>query len=129
MPSAPMLSTPAAFTVDGTVETSATSHEDLHDHGSQLNGCNGECTNENQYSNIHGDDLVKSDGPVSLPYGGGHLLKFMLLTNLLASIKGFSFNLFLISFPNVISVKISQLSYFVLKIEHCSVRTVMNQFM
>lgn len=72
MLSAPMLSTPAAFTVDGIVKSSATSHEDLHDHGSQLNGCSGECTNENQYSNIHGDDLVKSDGPVSLSYGGGH---------------------------------------------------------
>ncbi|KAI5408943.1 uncharacterized protein LOC127084702 isoform X1 [Lathyrus oleraceus] len=72
MLSAPMLSTSAAFTIDGTVKSSATSHKDLHDHGSQLNGCSGECTNENQYSNVHGDDLVKNDGPVSLSYGGDH---------------------------------------------------------
>ncbi|KAL5079343.1 hypothetical protein RYX36_007764 [Vicia faba] len=72
MLSAPMLSTSAAFTIDGTVESSATSHEDLNDHGPHMNGCRGEYTNENQYSNVHGDDLVKNHGPVSLSYGGDH---------------------------------------------------------
>ncbi|KAL5079388.1 hypothetical protein RYX36_007809 [Vicia faba] len=72
MLSASMLSTSAAFTIDGTVESSATSHEDLNDHGPHMNGCRGEYTNENQYSNVHGDDLVKNHGPVSLSYGGDH---------------------------------------------------------
>jgi hypothetical protein len=57
---------------DGTVESSAPLHKDLHDHDGQMNGCSGECTNENQASNVHGDDLIKNDGLVSLSYGGDH---------------------------------------------------------
>ncbi|KEH34105.1 WW domain protein, putative [Medicago truncatula] len=72
MLSAAMLGTSAAFTVDETVETSVISHKDLHDHGSQMNGCSEECTNENKGSNIHGDDLIRNDDLMSLSYGGDH---------------------------------------------------------
>lgn len=72
MLSAAMLGTSAAFTVDETVETSAISHKDLHDHVFQTNGCSEECTNENKGSNIHGDDLIRNDGLMSLSYGGDH---------------------------------------------------------
>lgn len=72
MLSAAMLATSAAFTVDETVETSAISHKDLHDHVSQMNGCSEECTNVNKGSNIHGDDLIRNDGLMSLSYGGDH---------------------------------------------------------
>jgi len=72
MLSTAMLGTSAPFTVDETVETSAISHKDLHDHVSQTNGCSEECTNENKGSNIHADDLIRNDGLMSLSYGGDH---------------------------------------------------------
>ncbi|GAU13504.1 hypothetical protein TSUD_128010, partial [Trifolium subterraneum] len=50
--SAAMLGASAAFTINGIVESSAP----LHDHDGQINGCSGECTNENQGFNVHGDD-------------------------------------------------------------------------
>jgi hypothetical protein len=37
-----------------------------------MNGRSGECTNENQGSDVHGDDLIKNDGLMSLSYGGDH---------------------------------------------------------
>lgn len=71
MLSAGTLDTSAAFTIDGSAETLVASLKELHGHGSQMNGCSGECTNENQASNVNGDDLVRNDR-TSLSFGGDH---------------------------------------------------------
>ncbi|XP_045819418.1 uncharacterized protein LOC123912880 isoform X1 [Trifolium pratense] len=72
MLSAAMLGASAAFTINGTVESLAPLHKDLHDHDGQMNGHSVECTHENQGSNVHGDDLIKNDDLTSLSYGGDH---------------------------------------------------------
>ncbi|XP_061362230.1 uncharacterized protein LOC133305978 isoform X2 [Gastrolobium bilobum] len=71
--SAVMQDTSAAFTIDGSLETRATSHKELYGYESQMNGCGGECTNENQSSDVNGNELIRSnDGLMSLSYGGDH---------------------------------------------------------
>lgn len=72
MLSAAMLNTSAALTIDGPVETSVTSPKELYVHGSQMNGCSVECTNENQGSNVNGNELIRNAGLMSLSYGVDH---------------------------------------------------------
>ena len=49
-----------------------TSYKELYRHGSQINGCSGNHTNENQGYDINGKDLRRDNGIVSLSYGGDH---------------------------------------------------------
>ncbi|XP_057429606.1 uncharacterized protein LOC130722778 isoform X3 [Lotus japonicus] len=70
--SAQMQDTSAACTIDGSVETMATSHKNMCGHWSQMNGCSGECTNGNKGSDDNGNELIREDGLVGLSYGGDY---------------------------------------------------------
>lgn len=72
MISTAMQDTSATLINDGSVETSATSYKELHGHGFQMNGCNGECSHENPGSSVNGNELIRDDGLMSLSYGGDH---------------------------------------------------------
>ncbi|RDX83147.1 hypothetical protein CR513_35969, partial [Mucuna pruriens] len=71
--SAVMHDTSAAFIIDGSLETTVTSHKELYGHGSQKNGVSVECTDQNQGSDVNGNELTRNDGYMSsLSYDGQH---------------------------------------------------------
>lgn len=66
VPSATMQDTLAATsTIDGSLKTTVTSHKELCEHGSEMNGGNGECANENQDSDVNGNGLIRNNGVMS----------------------------------------------------------------
>ncbi|TKY47065.1 Formin-binding protein 4 [Spatholobus suberectus] len=56
----------AAFIIDGSLEATVISHKELYGHGSQMNGGGVECTNQNQGSDVNGNELTRNDGHMSL---------------------------------------------------------------
>ncbi|KAH1054325.1 hypothetical protein GLYMA_08G332700v4 [Glycine max] len=70
--SAVLQDTSAAFIIDGSLETTVTSHKELYGHRSQINGDSVECTNQNQISDVNGNELTRNDGHMSLSDEGHH---------------------------------------------------------
>lgn len=70
--SAVLQDTSAAFIIDGSLETTVTSHKELYGHRSQINGDSVECTNQNQISDVNGNELTRNDGHMSLSDKGHH---------------------------------------------------------
>ncbi|CAJ1963822.1 unnamed protein product [Sphenostylis stenocarpa] len=61
-----MQDTPAAFTINTSLEATMPSHKELYGHGSQMNGGSVECRNQNQASDVNGNELTRDDGHMSL---------------------------------------------------------------
>lgn len=70
--SAVMQDTSSAFIIDCSLEATVASHKELYGHGSQINGGSVECTNQNQGSDVNGNELTRNDGHMSLSDEGHH---------------------------------------------------------
>ncbi|KAL2956197.1 hypothetical protein AAZX31_18G072000 [Glycine max] len=70
--SAVMQDTSSAFIIDCSLEATVASHKELYGYGSQINGGSVECTNQNQGSDVNGNELTRNDGHMSLSDKGHH---------------------------------------------------------
>ncbi|KAK7301888.1 hypothetical protein RJT34_12765 [Clitoria ternatea] len=61
-----------SFAIVGSLETTVTSHKELHGQGPQMNGGSGECTDQNHGSDVNKNELARNDSHTSLSYDGNN---------------------------------------------------------